>query len=301
MQWTLRAPNLTRSQRDLLQSWLPGAETVRDHSWGLVGTTVLEIRHEGRRHIVKAGDADDHHIGRELRAHRNWLGPWLAQGRAPQLVRADGDAKLLVTRYLPGELVEGRGEERSAEVYRQAGELLAALHGQSAVEDTEFESAARDKALRWLERPHRIAPATAERLRADLESWPAAPVTLVPTHGDWQPRNWLVHAGVVSVIDFGRADLRPARTDFTRLAAQQFRTDPSLEAAFLQGYGPDPREPGAWRRTRVCEAIGTAVWAYQVGDERFEQQGHRMIAEVLDDDGRPVPSSSTAPPPAVRR
>ncbi|WP_328993785.1 hypothetical protein OG394_05425 [Kribbella sp. NBC_01245] len=29
------------------------------------------------------------------------------------------------------------------------------------------------------------------------------------------------------------------------------------------------------------EAIGTAVWAYQVRDESFEQQGHRMIAEAL--------------------
>lgn len=32
----------------------------------------------------------------------------------------------------------------------------------------------------------------------------------------------------------------------------------------------------------VHEAIGTAVWAYQVGDERFERQGHRMVAEALE-------------------
>ena len=31
------------------------------------------------------------------------------------------------------------------------------------------------------------------------------------------------------------------------------------------------------------EAIGTAVWAHNAGDERFEQQGHRMIAEALAD------------------
>lgn len=99
----------------------------------------------------------------------------------------------------------------------------------------------------------------------------------MPTHGDWQPRNWLVHDDVVCVIDFGRAALRPAATDFARLAVQDFRRDPSLEAAFLDGYGTDPREPGAWRRNQVREAIGTAVWAYRVGDEQFEAQGHRMI------------------------
>jgi hypothetical protein len=85
----------------------------------------------------------------------------------------------------------------------------------------------------------------------------------------------------VAVIDLGRADLRPAMTDFGRLAAQQFRTDPALESAFLDGYGGDPREPAAWQRNRFREAIATAVWAYQVGDEPFEQQGHRMIVEAL--------------------
>jgi hypothetical protein len=32
----------------------------------------------------------------------------------------------------------------------------------------------------------------------------------------------------------------------------------------------------------IHEAIGTAAWAHQVGDEPFEQQGHRMIAEALE-------------------
>ena len=106
-------------------------------------------------------------------------------------------------------------------------------------------------------------------------------MAVAQTHGDWQPRNWLVHEGVVRVIDFGRADLRPAFTDFTRLAAQQFRGAPELEAAFLDGYGHDPREPGAWRRERFREAIATAVWAYQMGLTDFERQGHRMIEEAL--------------------
>lgn len=31
------------------------------------------------------------------------------------------------------------------------------------------------------------------------------------------------------------------------------------------------------------EAVSTAAWAYQVGDEAFEKQGHRMLAETLED------------------
>jgi hypothetical protein len=275
---------LSQRQRGLLDEWLPGAELVQDHSWGLVGTIVLELSHRGARYVAKAGDTNDRHLARELRAHRNWLGPWVSRGRAPQLVHADGDAKLLVTRYLPGELVQGSDYEFRPDIYRQAGELLAGMHGQVAIEGKEFEAREKAKALAWLNRPHRIAPDVVARLREEMESWPTPPVTLVPTHGDWQPRNWLVHEGVVNAIDFGRADLRPAFTDFARLAVRQFRTDPALESAFLDGYGSDPREAAGWRRNRVREAIGTAVWAHQVGDGPFEQEGHRMIAEALADD-----------------
>lgn len=254
---------------------------MKDHSWGLVGTTVLELRHDGTRYVAKAGDSDDQHIARELRAHREWLEPWTSRGRAPQFVQADAEAKLLLTRYLPGELVEGRDCESLPETYFQAGELLAQLHRQLAVADREFEAYEKAKSLGALAAPHRIAPDVTERLRAEIESWPTPEVTLVPTHGDWQPRNWLIHHGIVNAIDFGRAGLRPALTDFARLAAQQFRQNAALEAAFLQGYGADPREPDAWRRNSIREAIGTAVWAYRVKDARFEEQGHRMIAVVL--------------------
>ncbi|MEV4275127.1 phosphotransferase family protein [Actinoplanes xinjiangensis] len=270
---------LSPRQRALLDVWLPGAQVVRDHSWGIVETTVLEILHSGRRLIMKAGGAADHHIARELRAHREWLTPWTDRGRAPSLVHGDVDAKLLVTTYLPGELVSGADPD----VFRQAGELLALLHGRPAGTD-DYERRENAKCLKLLDGPHRIAPAMVDRLRALITGWPTAPEPVVPTHGDWQPRNWLIHEGVVSVIDFGRAALRPAYTDLSRLAAQDFRDDPTLETAFFEGYGSDPRTAGGWDRGRMREAIGTACWAYVQGIDDFEAQGHRMIAEALPED-----------------
>jgi hypothetical protein len=273
--------DLSARQRALLDQWLPGANIERDHAWGLVETTVLEMTHGGSRFIVKAGGTRDHHIEREIHAHRNWLLPWTIRGRAPALEHGDPEAKLLVTRYLPGELVLGTEHADAPATYLQAGQLLAPFHAQVAITDEGYEQRENEKSLSWLAAPHRIAPSTAERLRAEITAWPTPPATLVPTHGDWQPRNWLIHDDLVSVIDFGRAAMRPAWTDLARLAAQDFRRDPDLEAAFLEGYGTDPREEGGWHRTLVREAIGTAAWAYQVGDESFEAQGHRMIAEVL--------------------
>ena len=255
----------------------------QDHSWGLVETSVLELVHEGRRLILKAAGPADHHIGREIEAHTTWLTPWVLAGRAPALVFADAPARMLVTTFLPGQLVLGSGHQTDPTTYHQAGTLLAQLHAQPAVEDAGYEERENRKALSWLDQPHRIAADVVDRLRSEIASWPTPPVSLVPTHGDWQPRNWLVHEGVVSIIDFGRAALRPAMSDLARLSAQDFRGDSRLEVAFLDGYGGDPREPGAWLRLRVREAIGTATWAFGVGDEPFEAQGHRMIAEALAD------------------
>jgi hypothetical protein len=273
---------LTPRQRELLAAWLPGAAVVRDHGWGLKGgTAVLELAHDGERYVAKAGPEGNHHVARELRAHREWLRPWTSTGHAPELVHGDDEARLVLTRFVPGELVQGTPHEAVPDVYAQAGRLLAVFHGQLGVEDAGYWAREQERTLDWLGTPHRIPGDVEARVRASVAGWELPPETLVPTHGDWHPRNWLVHEGSVSVIDFGGADLRPAATDFVRLAAQQFRTDPTLEAAFLRGYGGDPREAGAWRRHRLSQAVSTAAWAYHVGDEEFEQQGHRMVAEAL--------------------
>ncbi len=269
---------LSARQRELLAQVVPDARVVADLGWGLVETFVLEVDSSLGRLVVKAGGEKDGHIARELRAHREWLEPWVSTGHAPELVFGDAEAKLLVTRYLPGTLIEGAPAQDAPETYRQGGELLARFHGQLTVHDDAWTEKLRARVERFLAQPHRIDPEIERWVRREVEDWNGGPADLVPTHGDWQPRNWLVDDGTVRVIDFGRADLRPRQEDFLRLARQDFDRDPSLEAAFLDGYGDDPREPGAWRRAQVAEAVATAVWSYGVGDTAFERSGHRQLA-----------------------
>ena len=275
--------SLTDRQRQTLARWAPRAALVRDHSWGLVQTTVLELEDpQHGRVILKAGGPEDHHLAREVRAHREWLRPWARTGHAPQLIAADETGKLLMTRFLPGELVEGHTAQDDPDTYRQAGVLLARFHAQLSRSSSDWGLRLVQRALGWLGRPHRIDAASVAALRAEISTWPVhGEVTLVPTHGDWQPRNWLIDEGAVRVIDFGRADLRPALEDLARLARQDFARDPALEDAFLSGYCADPREAGLWRRTLVVEAISTAAWAHGVGDEDFEQVGLQQISRLL--------------------
>jgi hypothetical protein len=250
-------------------------------SWKSSDTVVLDVDSAHGRVVIKAAGPDNHHIGRELTAYQGFTGVLARTGRAARLLCQDRTANLLVIRYLEGALVEGSDVEFAADTHRQAGSLARAFHGQAEHTDPDWEAAAVAKSLRWLEQPHRIEPHLVDGLRTILTEHDPQPVVVVPTHGDWQPRNWLSAEGTIKVIDFGRFAWRPAVTDFCRLAAQQWRADPGLEAAFFAGYGGDPRTPEQWRMVALHEAIGTAVWAHQYGDEPFEQQGHRMIAEAL--------------------
>ncbi len=274
-------PRLDPGQQGLVHQWLPDAELVADLSWELMGTAVLRLRTSDGDRIVKAGGPANHHIGREIDAHLGFTHPWVAKGRAARMVTYDRGTNMLLLDFLPGVLVQGHPSEADPAIYRQAGAMLAVFHAQGARIDDTYEARMNQKQLDWLERPHRIAPATVAQLRRLLLDDTPEPVTLVPTHGDWHPRNWLIDDGIVRAIDFGRFDWRPAFTDFARLAVRQFAANPALEAAFLDGYGSDPRNPSLWRTLLIREAIGTAVWAYQVGDEAFELEGHRMIANVL--------------------
>lgn len=280
---------LSGEQRRLVGGWLPGAVVEADLSWGLMETVVLRVRDaDGALCVVKAGGPSARHITREIRAHLSWLGLWVRAGRAPELLHHDVGASLLVTRLLPGRLVLGDPAADDPGTYRQAGRLLASLHAVESHADETYEARENARMRRWLASEHRIAPEQVAGLSALVDGWPEPPAVLVPTHGDWQPRNWLVHDGEVRAIDLGRADLRPAATDLSWLAARDFRRDPAFEAAFWSGYGTDPREPGAWFRIRVREAVATTAWAHQVGDERFEREGLAHIAEVL---------ATPAPPP----
>ncbi|WP_458110988.1 phosphotransferase [Arthrobacter sp. R1-13] len=272
---------LSTRQAELVETWLPGIRLLNDLSWKLTDTAVLEVEHEQRRYIIKAAGPSNHHIRREIEAHQSSTRVLVGWNRAPKLIQSDSFLNILITDYLEGCLVEGTEAEHATETYVQAGYLLRAFHEQTGHSDSEYELAATAKAVAWLDTPHRIEESVAEKTRAIFSIYRPEPVVIVPTHGDWQPRNWLIDDTELRIIDFGRYQLRPAASDFCRLAVQQWRTAPHLESAFFAGYGSDPRDSKLWNAMLLREAVSTAAWAYQVGDYEFEEQGHRMLRDAL--------------------
>lgn len=264
-----------------IRQWLGDVEVVADMSWNLGDTKVLHLQ-AGMKHVVaKTGGEANHHIVRELLAHRRYTGPLIEAGKAAKLLHASDSLRLMILDFQPGELSAGSEYEFDPEFHRQAGAALKLLHSQAQCLDPGYEARLTQKFLLLLEREHRIEPAARRQIEQMLRSYEPQPAVLVPTHGDWQPRNWLADQGELRVIDFGRFEFRPAASDLARLAVQQWRARPDLEAAFLQGYGHDPREDETWRIMQLREGLGTAVWAHQVGDRDFEAQGLQMLAETL--------------------
>lgn len=278
--------SLSPRQRVRLGELYPEAVLVTDHSWPF-GITVLEF-HAGQAHLLLKASGTPHHLEPEYRAHARWLGP--LTGDVPTLVAYDRAAGLLVKTFLPGRLVLGSPAERDPGVFRRAGTLLGRLHrGLAPVRAPHYQESMVRKTRSWLGRAEGLAPA--EQLQTAghwLEEFRPSPVDLVPTHGDYQPRNWLLRPdGRLAVIDFGGAELRPWYADFARMEHGDFAARPALQVAFMEGYGPaPPRDDGpaedAGRRLDVLmQSLGTIVWSHDMGDAAFEEHGRTMLTRTL--------------------
>lgn len=268
-------------QRAFVKAVIANPALVEDMSWGQTDTAVLRVRVGDCDYVVKAAGPGNHHIGREITAYETATRTLENDDRCGRMIAARREINILVTTYQPGDLIEGTTNELRPDVHRQAGRVLALLHRQDARVDPTYEREMTDKALVLLERKHRIDPGIRDRAAMILGAYETEPVVVVPAHGDWQPRNWLGDSEHLRVIDFGRFAYRPASSDLCRLAVQQWRDRPDLESAFLQGYVSNPRDSLRWPIELLREAIGTAVWAFEVGDEEFEAQGHRMLADAV--------------------
>jgi aminoglycoside phosphotransferase (APT) family kinase protein len=271
---------LSDPQRRQLDHWLGDWSVVADHTWPLQDTTVLHVRSGERDLIVKATERS-HHLARELAAHREHLAA--LRDVVPRLVHGSDELQILVATYLPGRLVERDAAEHDPDVYRQAGGILARLL-QPLGTSADYVPDLIAKSLRLVEDAAALAdPTHLAAARAELERMPRPTVPLHFTHGDYQPRNWLVHEGRVGVIDFGRAAPRHWTSELPRLQHQQFLVDPALEVAFFEGLGRELADVDrvVLRLENFAQALGTIVWAHGIGDSAFEEHGRRMLARLV--------------------
>lgn len=276
---------LSELQHFFVQDALGLYNVEANMSWGVVDTSVLHVKNDLGEYVVKAFGPHNHHFTRELEAYRT-AAPTLAnQGRASFLRATDMESRVLIFDFLPGVILEDTPEHLSPAMHTEAGRLLRMLHDYKAHENSPTNHAQHRQALAWLGTAHPLTPTVATVCERILSAYEPPLVTAVPTHGDYQPRNWLLAPdGVLRIIDFGRFALRACWEDFLFLEAKLWRTHPELERAFLAGYGADPREGNeeAWFIARLRSAIGIAAWAHQYNLPEFSQLGVEWVNELLE-------------------
>jgi Ser/Thr protein kinase RdoA (MazF antagonist) len=272
---------LSKEQRRLLREWLGDWETIEDLSWPLQENAVLLVRNHDGEHIVKAS-LWSHHIAREIQAHRAVLSS--LDVRTPRLEHANLESKVLVTSYLPGELVLGTSVEWDPDTYFQAGVILSRIQAPLGTSEDYFDDVLTRIGTFFEEAVALVPHDRLEALKDKVERLRKIPVDMYFTHGDFQPRNWIIDEGLVSVIDFGRAAERSWVSDLVRLRNRQFVNHLELEEAFMAGVGRtlSAADYETLKLETVSESLGTVVWAHKIGDDEFEEHGRRMIARVLD-------------------
>ena len=286
----MRLEGLTPHQEDLVNRWWPDAALVADLSWPEALTRVLHLRSRRGDVVVKAGgDVTRHHITREIAAGEQVHGDGL-----PQLLAADNDAHLLLLAYQSGTLVQDTPAQDEPAVYRACGALLKSVHCQAhAMIDTAYPQDRLNRLRRLLPQAEPLLDgATHRHLTAAIEGVTVRPEPRVPTHGDFQPRNWLVEGeparAKVALIDFGRFAWRPWYSDLVRLFHALPPEDPRLLAT-LDGLDREPpwlldaesTQAQGWAAENLFQAVATVVWATQVDALPFADHGRLMLERCL--------------------
>jgi len=268
---------------------------VGDFSWEHRMSRVLRLRDEhGVAWFVKQHRDRDRYDA-EVTAYREWV-PALGD-RAPRLHSYDHGLRAIVISVVPGTPApwpppeapaadRQRGPE--AAIHRQAGAILRRLHGARAPLPRPDIGAAKTHELDGLiaeAGPGLLADTELGFVRAQVHALNAiGSATMVPCHRDYTPRNWLVHDGLVSVIDFEWARLDAPAGDLARMHLAIWAGRPDLEEAFFDGYGRglDAQDRIVLDSYAALTAIWLIIKARETAQPTFEQAIRSALANLMD-------------------
>ncbi len=238
---------------------------------------------------------------RETRAYDEFV-PLLGLRRAPWIVDRDPAARLIITSGLQGEplsMVQLTGVQEQG-VFRQAGALAARLHALAAAPTP---ASVRDAPSWWQQRAKALGMAMDLGMSAEdvavlaaASADPPPPAPAVVCHGDFGPRNWIIHQdGEVrlQLIDFERTTVEePTRHDLMRIVYHVTAQRPALAEAFFDGYGRHltEAEEAACQAYAALDCPSALKWAIAHRDQEIDSYARRAL-DLLRASVRPSPTS----------
>lgn len=246
---------------------------------------VIRLRDASGRDFVAKRHRVLERFRRELHAYNTWT---TALGEhAPRLLAADPDVRALLLTALPGipasALADGSGIELS--VHEDAGKRLRRLHeARPAQPDPRIGSDLAERLHRWIDRAASLLTAGERRVLRRHANALALSVSMETAvcHLDFQPRNWIVQAGAVHLIDFEHTRIDARVRDLVRLRYRYWACRPSLQCAFLSGYGREltRAETRTIYHCGAIEAVTSLVTAHHVDDLDLAAHGRDVLSQL---------------------
>jgi Ser/Thr protein kinase RdoA (MazF antagonist) len=219
----------------------------------------------------------------ELHSYQYWS-PALP-GETARLVGASPGLRAILLSRLPGRPCS----KPTLAACWHAGHLLARM--QAAVPPRpcahgSFADVVAQDLAHWLAAGADVLSARESAIGAEAAASLAAfdHASLVPCHGDFVPRNWLVtdDGQWVGLIDFEHSRYDAAEADLAILWDGELAELPDHRAVLLTGYG-DLDGVGRRRLTtlRIVAALARVVGGSHARDERVELVGRRALSSLM--------------------
>lgn len=255
---------------------------VRSRSWPGAASHVWEARAAGGATVFAKVHRTPKFHRREVAAYESWV-PLLGKD-TPILLACDSELAGIVVTPLPGVPVKFQplAPGQDVEVHALAGALARRIHDTASGPAAIAPALPSAYVLKHLSRA-RLTAADLSRARAILAEAAQVSLPVVPTHGDFQPRNWLYdNDAQVRIIDFERAEPASTVRDFRLLVNGPWRERPDLREAFFDGYGrrPTTDEETALAGWVVLDALDSAHWGAKHHDAEVLERGLAGLAQL---------------------
>jgi tRNA A-37 threonylcarbamoyl transferase component Bud32 len=267
---------------------------VQDCTWEHRMSRVLRLRdRHGAEWFVKQ-HRDQNRYAAEVMAYRRWV-PALGS-QAPRLRSCDDELHAIIISAVPGTLAPWPApaarallDRRRADeliIQRQAGAALQRLHrAEPPLRWPDFGLAKIGELDQLM--PQAAGLLTGAKLgfaRTQVRAMTAITTAVkVPCHRDYTPRNWLIHDGTLSVIDYEWARLDAPASDLARLHIGAWTGRPDLAEAFLDGYGRQlgDADHAILRGCAVITAIWLIIKARETAQPVFEQASKAALDQLI--------------------